>query len=104
MDQRIHHLANDVAGYRLLLQELGYEQRKPTSLQCDNISAIHWAHRSGRVEKVKHIRMKYHRVQELTADKEVVLSHLKSANMPADMLTKALAKETFERLRAFVMA
>lgn len=100
----IHHLANDVAGYRLLLQELGYEQRKPTSLQCDNISAIHWAHRSGRVEKVKHIRMKYHRVQELTADKEVVLSHLKSANMPADMLTKALAKETFERLRAFVMA
>ena len=100
----LFHLATDVAGFRMLLEELGYEQPMPSPLQCDSTNAIHWAYRRGRVDKIKHIRMKYHRVQELVADKEVSVAHLRSEHMPADMLTKVLPVSRFEHLRAFIMA
>ena len=100
----LHHLAKDAVGFRHLLAELGYSQPVPTPLQCDNTSAIQWAYRRGRVDKIKHIRMKYHKVQEFAAEKQISVAHLKSADMPADMLTKVLPKVTFEHLRAFVMA
>ena len=100
----LFHLATDVAGFRMLMDELGYEQPVPSPLQCDSTNAIHWAYRRGRVDKIKHIRMKYHRVQELVADKEVSVAHLRSEHMPADMLTKVLPASRFEHLRAFIMA
>lgn len=99
-----YHLAKDVAGFRALLDELGYPQPAPTQLYCDNMGAIQWAYRRGRIDKMKHVRMKYHKVQELVEAKEISLAHLRSADMPADMLTKILPRTSFEHLRAFVMA
>ena len=100
----LYYLALDVLGYRELLRELGLGQTAPTPVDCDNQAAIAWAHGKGRLTSLKHVRLKYHLVQQVVRDAELEVHYLETKRMPADFLTKVLNRELFEVCRDSVMA
>ena len=99
----LYYLTLDVLGFRELLKELGFPQRDATILDCDNQSAIAWAYGKGRLSSLKHVRLKYHLVQQTVASSEVEVHYLETHRMPADFLTKVLNRELFENCRGAVM-
>ena len=47
----------------------------------------------------KHIEIKCHFIREHVANKNIDLHYCETSNMVADLLTKGLGKEKFEKLR-----
>ena len=99
----LYYLTLDVVGFRELLQELGFPQDGPTVIDCDNQSAISWAYGKGRLSCQKHIRLKYHFVQDAVRTKDTEVHYLETYRMPADFLTKVLGRELFQACRDSVM-
>ena len=99
----VYDVALQVAGFRMLLAELGFEQRQPTPLLCDNQSAIFWAQRRGRLEAKKHVRIRYFKVCELADAGEIKVTYTPTTAMPSDMLTKVLEEAAFVPIRDLVV-
>ena len=74
----------------------------PTVLLSDNLSAISIAHGETHHARTKHIDIRHHFIRERIATGEVQLHWVASAEQQADILTKALAKATFDPLVAQV--
>ncbi|KAF2287075.1 hypothetical protein GH714_038035 [Hevea brasiliensis] len=82
-----------------LLKDLGMEQCEPMVIWCNNNSAIAIANNPVHHGKTKHIKVKFHFLREVEKNSEIKLSHYKSEEQFADILTKALTKNKFEELR-----
>lgn len=93
----------DVRGMRELCHELGLEQETASEIGCDNQTAIRWSQRRGRLEKTKQMRIRYHGVQDAVEKGDITVVHVRTDEMPADMLTKALAPPAFTKCRDKVM-
>lgn len=63
----------------------------------DNLSAIHIAKNPEQHKRLKHIDLKYHYIRDRVANNIVVLEHIDTNKQIADVLTKALSKERFNR-------
>lgn len=59
-------------------------------LSSDNLGAIKMATRVGFSSRAKHIDVKHHFIRELVMSDKIVLKHVRSWDMLADVLTKAL--------------
>ena len=68
-------------------------------MYVDNQSAIAIARSSTSIERTKHIKAKYLKVQELVNNEVFELKYIESQNQTADMLTKVLPRARFEYLR-----
>ena len=53
--------------------------------------------------RTKHIDVRYHFIRELVEKKVLRMIYRKTGEQPADVLTKPLARESFERHRRFLM-
>ncbi len=84
---------------RRLLTELGVNTSLPTPICEDNQGAICLATNPVAHKKSKHIQIRHHYIRECVADKSVELHYVPTADMVADLLTKALPKPAFQRLR-----
>ena len=82
---------------RLILEELGY-QVPPAEIQQDNKSAITIA-TSGQRKRTKTLEAKYFMVKEDIEANKVKLVYIRSKDMMADALTKAIPKAEFLRWR-----
>lgn len=65
----------------------------------DNRSAIDLAKNPMFHGRSKHIDVRFHFIRECVERGEVVLKHVSSADQRADIMTKALAKLKFEKMR-----
>lgn len=74
------------------LIELGFEQLTDGVLFNDNIGAKKLAENSTYHARSKHIDIRHHFVREALRDHKIVIRHLPTEEMPADMMTKALPK------------
>ena len=99
----VYDVALQVSGFRMLLAELGFAQEQPTSLLCDNESAIYWSERRGRLEAKKHVRVRYFKVCELVDAGEIKVTYTPTEEMPSDMLTKVLEGAAFAPIRDLVV-
>ena len=72
---------------------------KLTVIHEDNQSTIHMARNPQFHGRTKHIGIKYHYIREQVNNQRVELTYCPTENMTADVLTKALSQERFERLR-----
>lgn len=63
-------------------------QSKPTTIFCDNKSAIHLAATSKYLARSKHIDVRHHFIREKQELKMVIFSGLSTNDMVADNLTK----------------
>ena len=89
----------EVVWIRRLLCDLGAFLDVPTMLLEDNQGAIAIAHNPVDHARTKHIDIRYHFVREAVQKRLVELKYCSSREMVADILTKPLSKEQFERLR-----
>lgn len=94
--------ANQAIWLRKILKDLGVEQHEATEIRCDNKSAISIAENPVQHGKTKHINVKFHSIREAEKNKEVKLVYCSSEVQIADILTKALPKARFHKLRSML--
>ncbi|XP_019231771.1 PREDICTED: uncharacterized protein LOC109212574 [Nicotiana attenuata] len=85
---------------RRLLKELNLPQIEATEICIDNKSAQALAKNPVYHDRSKHIDTRYHFIRECIAKKEVELKYVKSHDQVADIFTKPLKYEDFQRLRS----
>ena len=92
--------ARQAVWLRLWLEDIGLGLGKyPLPILNDNNGAITLAKNPVHHEKSKHISMRHHFLREKIEDNVVSLEHVRSAENLADILTKGLPRETFDKLR-----
>jgi len=85
---------------RRLLKELHLPQVEATEIYVDNKSAQALAKNPVFHDRSKHIDTRYHFIRECISRKEVELKYVKTQDQVADIFTKPLKFEDFQRLRA----
>ena len=84
---------------RRILEKLGHEQSKCTTVFCDNSSAIKLTKNPVMHGGSKHIDIRFHFLRDLTKDGVVELVHCGSKDQIVDIMTKPLKLEMFLKLR-----
>jgi hypothetical protein len=92
--------AKIAAAIRYFLAEIGFPQTEPTTIFNDNQAAIAISKKQYCTSATRHMKIKYHYIRELIKDGSVKVEYLPTTEMVADIMTKALDRVTFERLRA----
>ena len=77
--------------------ELGIIQEKPLTIYCDNKGAIDLAKNKHYSPRTRHISTRHHFIRELIQAKKIIVDHLRSNEMPADILTKATAAPRLQK-------
>lgn len=84
---------------RRVLKQLGHEQKSCTTIMCDNSSTIKLSRNPVMHERSKHIDVRFHFLRDLTKDGVVELIHCGTQEQVADLMTKPLKLEAFQKLR-----
>lgn len=84
---------------RRVLKEIGHLQAKGTVLMCDNTSTIKLSKNPVLHSCSKHIRVRFHFLRDLTKDGVVELFFCGTRDQLADLMTKPIKLEVFQRLR-----
>ena len=92
--------ANEGIWIELFLTELNWTRTMSIKWFQDNNGSIQTVQSEKNLEKTKHMLIKIHYLRELLAQQKIVLERRDTSEMVADMLTKALGKGIFEKLRA----
>jgi ATP sulfurylase len=79
--------------------EFGFPQEHPTTLWCDNQTAIHISRNSIEHQQTKHIEIHMHFIRQLIQDGVLPLEYLPTEAQVADIFTKPLASPLFVQLR-----
>jgi len=88
-----------VIWFRQLLDDIGWEQKSPTTLLCDNQGAISLVKNSGHQARTKHIDVKYHHIRNMVKEGVIHIQYIHTSQQLADILTKPLDGQLFSRLR-----
>ncbi|KMQ86839.1 copia protein [Lasius niger] len=84
---------------RHLLESMGVVTDGPTTMKVDNQGAIKLIKNPEYHKRTKHIEVRYHFIREKHEDGQIEIVYVPSSDQLADILTKALSKEPFIRLR-----
>ncbi|KAK4382827.1 Retrovirus-related Pol polyprotein from transposon TNT 1-94 [Sesamum angolense] len=90
--------SNQAIWLRRILQDMGEKQEEPTTIYCDNKSAIAITKNLVQHNRTKHINIKYHSLREATT-REIELKYCSTEEQLANIFTKALPRNKFEGLR-----
>jgi hypothetical protein len=66
-------------------------------VRCDNVGAIFMAENSSSGARTRHIDTRYHFVREHVVDKFIKIIFVKSEDNVADIFTKNIGKEIYEK-------
>lgn len=86
---------------RLLAEILDSEPAK-VKLKVDNQSAISLSKNPVFHDRSKHIDLRYHFVRECVEAGKVDISHVRTEDQLADILTKSLGRAKFQELRSAI--
>eukprot|EP00253_Pinus_taeda_P026492 PITA_26492 len=84
---------------RQILLEFGFQQQHPTTLWCDNQSAIQLCKDPIQHQCSKHIELHMHFIRKLIHDHVLEVQYCSTDDQVADILTKALTEAKFTKLR-----
>eukprot|EP00253_Pinus_taeda_P008546 PITA_08546 len=84
---------------RQILSKLGFEQQHPTTLWCDNQSAIQLCKDPVQHQRSKHIELHMHFIRKLIHDHVLEVQYCSTDDQVADIFTKALTEAKFTKLR-----
>lgn len=91
--------SREVIWCQSFLRELGVMISMPTPLLVDNQSAIRLVKNNQIHSKIKQLDIRLMAVSEREANKQIEVSYVNTEEQQADMLTKALARPRFVKLR-----
>lgn len=92
-------LTTEIIWFRSLLYELDLKLDGPTKIFEDNQSCIKVANNGSFAVKSKHISIEYRFVHEKIKMRAIKLEYCPTSEMIADILTEALSKNSFKKLR-----
>lgn len=84
---------------RRILKKLGHSQEGCTTVMCDNSSTIKLSKNPVMHGRSKHIDVRFHFLRDLTKDGVVELVHCGTQDQVADLMTKPLKLDAFQKLR-----
>eukprot|EP00253_Pinus_taeda_P020500 PITA_20500 len=87
---------------RQILSEFGFQQQHPTTLWCDNQSAIQLCKDPVQHQHSKHIELHMHFIRKLIHDHVLEVQYCSTDDQVADIFTKALTEAKFTKLRFMV--
>eukprot|EP00253_Pinus_taeda_P018441 PITA_18441 len=82
-----------------ILSEFGFQQQHPTTLWCDNQSAIQLCKDPVQHQRRKHIKLHMHFIRKLIHDHVLEVQYCSTNDQVADIFTKALTEAKFTKLR-----
>eukprot|EP00253_Pinus_taeda_P014642 PITA_14642 len=85
-----------------ILSEFGFQQQHPTTLWCDNQSAIQLGKDPVQHQRSKHIELHMHFIRKLIHDHVLEVQYCSTDDQVADIFTKALTEAKFTKLRFMV--
>ena len=85
---------------RVLLSDLGFPQVLATTIHADNQGCITLSRGTVTHSRTKHIDIRHHFIRERVEKSEVNLLYCSTKDMLADILTKQLPREAFEKFRS----
>ena len=88
---------------RELLFFIGHEQEGPINVYTDNKGAYDLCHRFTSAQISRHVDRKLFKMREMRGAGEVVVSHVPTDDNPADLFTKILSRQPFEKHRKTVL-
>jgi hypothetical protein len=94
------HATQETMWLNRLSRELVGDMETPILL-VDNQSAISFAKNAEVKQRSKHIDVRYHFIRDKVNSGEIVISYIPNEENTADILTKALCREKFEKLRNY---
>ena len=83
---------------RQTLYDFGYPQLEPTTILCDNETAVNIANERSKQKKSKHIDSSYHYIRDRIKIGDIQVKWIKGTENLADYFTKHLPIHEFERL------
>jgi len=89
----------EICWMQQLLKEVGYPAEAPSRLFIDNQSAISVAKNPEHHGRMKHLDLAYYWLRDKVEERKIEMEHLRTEEMPADLLTKALPKPQVAKLR-----
>jgi len=87
---------------RQILSEFGFQEQHPTTLWCDNQSAIQLCKDPVQHQHSKHIELRMHFIRKLIHDHVLEVQYCSTDDQVADIFTKALTEVKFTKLRFMV--
>lgn len=100
----VYVIARYVIYVRIILAFLGYEQHKPTTIYVDNKSAIEIVKTMKQSEKTGSINMQINSIRQQMNMRKIQLKFIASTENVADILTKPLPREIFEKHRRRILS
>lgn len=85
---------------RRILTDLQQEQKEATIIYCDNMSAISMTKNPVFHNRSKHIELRHHFIRQLVQKEEIQLEFVNTNEQLADIFTKAVASEKFNKFKA----
>ena len=100
----LQHLAKEVMALKRLFRDIHLNLGGEWNLLCDNLQTIRLIKEENIrfSTQLKHIDVHRHWVREQYQANSFDISYIPSAEMPADGLTKALPRQSFERFRSML--
>ncbi len=95
----LSHASQEAIWMRRLLCDIGCKTDQPTLLYEDNQGAIEISKHPKFHNRTKHIDITFHFIRERISSNEIKVVYCPSDDMLADIMTKGLPKERFEKLR-----
>lgn len=91
--------AQEIVWLRRLLCEIGDSVMPSTTVFEDNQGAIKLAHNPGSSRRTRHIDIRFHFTREAIEEGVIDLVYCHTLDMTADLLTKPIPRQQFQRLR-----
>ena len=87
---------------RNLLKAIGLMQEQPTEINVDNKSTIALSKNPVFHDRSKHIDTRFHFIRECISKKEIHVKYVKTEDQVADIFTKPVKVDVFNKLRALL--
>ncbi|CAL1375783.1 unnamed protein product [Linum trigynum] len=84
-----------------LISDLQQNENGPTIIHCDNMSAIAMTKNPVFHARSKHIELRHHFIRDLVNEGLIVMEFINTDDQPADILTKAVTREKFEKFKQY---
>jgi hypothetical protein len=99
-----HDTARSIIYYRQLLEEIGFQIDKTSTIFEDNEACIAQSKNPVNHKRSRHTLIRYHYLRHLTAANVVRLSYIHTSDQLADILTKPVPYNILYKLRPFIVS